>query len=111
MERECRCAEEVMRYVIHGKTTAVAGATRCTKLMMPHRAVPATLLQPHVGTENLVAPGPDPLPPATTSLCIRRTVKRVWRADRSFHGTKRMECWARLVGCAVEVLSVGHHRM
>ena len=58
MERECRCAEEVMRYVIHGKTTVVAGAMRCKNLMMPHRAVPATLqMQPHVGTENLVAPG------------------------------------------------------
>ena len=66
MERERGCAEEVMRYVIHGKTTVVAGAMRCKKLMMPHRAVPATLqMQPHVGTENLSPPPP----PATTSLC------------------------------------------
>jgi hypothetical protein len=30
-------------------------------------------------------------------------------ADRCSERTKRMECWARQVGCAVEVLSVGHY--
>jgi hypothetical protein len=97
-----------MRYVIHGKTTAVAGAMRCKKLMMPHRAVPATLqMQPHVGTENLVAPGQT----RRRRLPRHRSHGKTCGAHRGSHRTKRMECWARQVRCVVEVLSVGHHRM
>jgi hypothetical protein len=62
-------------------------------------------VQPHVGTENLVAPGQTSRRRLPRHLSVHTAHGKTCGADRCSERTKRMECWARQVRRAVEVLS------
>ena len=83
-DRECRRDTEVMRYLIL-HTTQTGHCRRWRHALQKRNAAlryaDAADAAKCRHRENLVAPEPDPPPPATTSLCnVRRMVKKnVWR--------------------------------